>query len=343
VSLPPPVPRYHPPVQHGSRKAIIAALVANLGIAIAKFVGFTITGAASMLAESVHSVADSGNQALLILGGSRAAKAATPDHPFGYGRERYFWAFVVALVLFSFGGVFAAYEGYQKLSEPHELESPLVAVGILVFAIIVESLSLRTAVREANLSRRGESWWSFVRHSKSPELPVVLLEDLGAEIGLFLALIGVGLAELTGDPRWDAMGSLAIGVLLIAIAVLLAVEMKSLLLGERATPADEGAIRTAVEASPEVRRLIHLRTQHIGPEELLVGAKVELQPQLSFNEVVQAVNATEGRIRAAVPSARMIYIEPDVFRESTTTEIASPAEAQHEPTSTSAPENTGSP
>lgn len=304
-------------MQHGSRKAIFAALLANLGIAVAKFVGFLVTGAASMLAESVHSIADSGNQALLILGGNRAARKATPEHPFGYGRERYFWAFVVALVLFSFGGLFASYEGYQKLSEPHELNAPLVAVGILVFAIVVESLSLRVAVREANLTRAGQSWWSFIRHSKSPELPVVLLEDLGAEIGLFLALMGVGLAELTGDPRWDAMGSLAIGVLLIAIALLLAIEMKSLLVGEGASPADTDAIRSAIEGGRDVRRLIHLKTEHLGPEELLVGAKVELQPHLSFAEVVAAINDTEVRVRAAVPAARVIYLEPDIYTEAT--------------------------
>ena len=302
-------------MQHGSRKAIFAALLANLGIAVAKFIGFLITGAASLLAESVHSVADSGNQALLILGGNRAAREATPERPFGYGRERYFWAFVVALVLFSFGGLFAAYEGYQKLSEPHELESPLVAVGILVFAIVVESLSLRMAVQAANVTRGGQSWWSFIRHSKSPELPVVLLEDLGAEIGLFLALLGVGLAELTGDPRWDATGSLAIGVLLIAIALLLAVEMKSLLVGEGASPADTVAIRHAIVGAPDVRRLIHLRTEHLGPEELLVGAKVELERGLSFAEVVAAINTTEDRVRAAVPAAQVIYLEPDIYNE----------------------------
>jgi cation diffusion facilitator family transporter len=300
-------------VQHGSRKAIFAALIANLGIAIAKLVGFLLTGAASMLAESVHSLADSGNQALLILGGSRAARKATPEHPFGYGRERYFWAFVVALVLFSFGGLFASYEGFQKLRDPHELESPLIAVGILVFAILIESWSLRTAVLEARAAKGQASWWSFIRHSKSPELPVVLLEDLGAEIGLFLALIGVGLAELTGNARWDALGSLAIGILLIGIAVLLAMAMKSLLVGEGASPADTEAIRTAIEGSADVQRLIHIRTQHIGPEELLVGAKVELDAHLSFAEVVAAVNVTEGRVRAAVPTARVIYIEPDSY------------------------------
>lgn len=308
-------------VQHGSRKAILAALIANLCIAVAKFVGFLITGAASMLAESVHSMADSGNQALLILGGSRAARKATPEHPFGYGRERYFWAFVVALVLFSFGGLFASYEGFQKLSDPHELETPLVAVGILVFAIAVESWSLRTAVREARLVKGDESWWSFIRHSKSPELPVVLLEDLGAEIGLFLALIGVGLAELTGNARWDALGSLAIGVLLIVIAVLLAVEMKSLLVGEGASPKDAEAIRAAIEGAPDVKRLIHLRTEHLGPEELIVGAKVELDAGLSFVEVAAAVNAIESHVRGAVPAARVMYVEPDVYSADTAAEV----------------------
>ena len=301
-------------MQEGSRRAIIAALLANSGIAIAKFVGFLITGAASMLAEAVHSVADTSNQALLLLGGSRARRQATPEHPFGYGRERYFWAFVVALVLFSMGGLFAIYEGIEKLRHPHEVESLAVAVVILLVAIALETFSLLTAVREANHVRGDQSWWTFVRRSKNPELPVVLLEDLGAEIGLFLALGGVVLARVTEEPRWDAAGSLGIGILLVTIALVLAGEMKSLLIGESAAPADEQAIRTAVEAAPEVRRLIHMRTQHLGPDELLVAAKLEFEGSLSFPELADAVNATETRLRQAVPAARIVYIEPDLTR-----------------------------
>jgi cation diffusion facilitator family transporter len=301
-------------VQEGSRKAIIAALIANSGIAVAKFVGFLITGSASLLAEAVHSVADTSNQGLLLLGGSRARRKATPEHPFGYGRERYFWAFVVALVLFSMGGLFAIYEGVEKLRHPHETESFGIAVAILLVAIALETFSLTTAVREANHVRGDQSWWSFIHRSKNPELPVVLLEDVGAEVGLFLALGGVLLAHYTGEARWDAAGSLGIGILLVVIAILLATEMKSLLIGESAAPTDEQAIRGAVEGTPAVRRLIHMRTQHLGPDELLVAAKLEFDANLSVAELADAVNDTETRLRAAVPAARVIYLEPDLTR-----------------------------
>jgi len=306
-------------VQEGSRKAIIAALIANSGIAVAKFVGFVITGSASLLAEAVHSVADTSNQGLLLFGGSRARRKATPQHPFGYGRERYFWAFVVALVLFSMGGLFAIYEGIEKLRHPHETESFGIAVAILVVAIVLETFSLSTAVREANHVRGDQSWWSFIHRSKNPELPVVLLEDVGAEVGLFLALGGVLLAHYTGEARWDAAGSLGIGILLVVIAILLATEMKSLLIGESAAPTDEQAIRGAIEGTPAVRRLIHMRTQHLGPDELLVAAKLEFDGKLSFAELADAVNDAETRLRAAVPAARVIYLEPDLTRQTTAT------------------------
>jgi cation diffusion facilitator family transporter len=303
-------------VTEGSRKAIIAAFIANLGIAIAKFVGFLLTRSASLLAESVHSLADTGNQGLLFLGGSRAKQEPTPEHPFGYGRERYFWAFTVALVLFSMGGLFALYEGIDKLRHPHEVGSIGIAIGILVFALLLEGNSLRVAVKEAKLTKSPDvSWWHFIRHSKQPELPVVLLEDTGAELGLLFALFGVIMAHVTGEPRWDAVGSVAIGVLLIAIAILLIIEMKGLLIGESANPANRAAITAALEGSRHVDRLIHLRTEHIGPEEILVAAKVEYDSSLTFDEVSQAINATEVNIRAAVPAARMIYIEPDLHRE----------------------------
>ena len=301
-------------MQEGSRKAIVAALVANSGIAVAKFVGFLITGSASLLAEAVHSVADTSNQGLLLFGGSRARRRATPEHPFGYGRERYFWAFVVALVLFSMGGLFAIYEGIEKLRHPHAPESFGVAVVILVVAIALETFSLTTAVREANHVRGDQSWWSFIHRSKNPELPVVLLEDVGAEVGLFLALGGVIVAHVTDEPRWDAAGSLSIGILLVVIAIVLATEMKSLLLGEAASPTDEQAIQGAIESSPGVRRLIHMRTQHLGPDELLVAAKLEFEETLSFNQLADAVNDAETRLRQAVPAARVVYLEPDLTR-----------------------------
>ena len=296
----------------GSRGVVLIAFFANLGIAIAKFVGFAITGAASMLAETVHSLADTGNQGLLLIGGSRAERKATPQHPFGYGRERYFWAFVVALVLFSVGGLFAIYEGVQKLRDPHEIESIGVAVGILIVAIGLESIALTKAYKVANAQRGDKSWPEYIRHSKEPEIPVVLLEDIGAEIGLFLALGGIAVAQITGEPRWDAAGSLGIGVLLVVIAIVLAIEMKSLLIGESAGPAMEEEIRQTIEASPDVRRLIHLRTQHLGPEELLVGAKIEVSASLDVAGVAAAINGTEHRLREAVPAARIIYLEPDI-------------------------------
>ena len=298
----------------GSRKAILAAFLANMGIAITKFVGFLLTGSASLLAETVHSIADTGNQALLFLGGQRAKKAATPMHPFGYGRERYFWAFAVALVLFSMGGMFALYEGIQKLRHPHDIESLPIAIGILVIAIALESWSMHTAVRESRHSKGpNTSWWGFIRTTRQPELPVVLLEDLGALCGLFVALTGVVLAAITGNPRFDAAGSVAIGVLLVVIAIVLAVEMKSLLIGESATEGESANIVDAIEGSTHVERLIHMRTEHLGPEEILVGAKIEFSSGLSVDELVGALNATEDRIRAAVPTATVIYLEPDQF------------------------------
>ena len=301
-------------MHEGSRRAIVAALVANLGIAVAKFVAFAFTGAASLLAEAVHSVADTGNQALLILGGARARRLPTEEHPFGYGRERYFWGFVVALVLFSLGALFAIAEGLEKLVHPHALESPAWAVGVLVLAIALETGSFLTARREANRVRGSQSWASFIRHAKSPELPVVLLEDVGALTGLVLALVGIGAAAWTGEARYDALGSVAIGVLLGGIAVILAIEMKSLLIGEAATVADVATIRAALSATPHVARVIHLRTLHLGPEELLVAAKLAMDPKLDFAAVALVIDEAERRVRAAVPAARLIFIEPDVDR-----------------------------
>jgi cation diffusion facilitator family transporter len=299
---------------HGTR-AVVAALLANAGIAVAKFVGFALTGATSMLAEAVHSVADSGNQVLLLFGGKRAQRKATPEHPFGYGRERYFWSFVVSLILFSLGGMFATYEGILKIRDPHELESLNVAVIILVVAIVMESLSFRTAIVEANRVKDPQlSWWAFIRRTKQPELPVVLLEDLGALIGLVTALIAINLAHFTGDAVWDGVGTLLIGLLLIVIAFVLAIEMKGLLIGEAATRTDQEKIAAAIEVEPSVQRLIHMRTEHIGPDELLVGAKIELVDGLSVPEVAEAVNRIESNVRRNVPTARVMYLEPDVFR-----------------------------
>ena len=300
---------------NGSRKAIFAAFFANLGIAISKFIGFLLTGSASLLAETIHSAADTGNQMLLFLGGQRARRSATPEHPFGYGRERYFWAFAVALVLFSMGGMFALYEGISKFRDPHEVESLGIAIVILVVAIVLESFSLRTAVKESNHVRQpGTSWWRFIRGTKQPELPVVLLEDVGALIGLFFALGGVITAHVTDDARWDAVGSISIGLLLIVIAIVLVIEMKSLLIGESASADMREAIIAAIESAAHVDQLIHIRTEHIGPDEILVGAKIEYSSSLSADQLVAAINATEDAIRAAVPAATVIYLEPDLQR-----------------------------
>ncbi|MBT2409677.1 cation diffusion facilitator family transporter [Streptomyces sp. ISL-12] len=312
----------------GGTKAIVAALAANLAIAVSKFVAFLFSGSSSMLAESVHSLADSGNQALLLLGGKRAQRAATPQHPFGYGRERYIYAFLVSIVLFSVGGMFALYEGYEKIKHPHELEHWYWPVGVLVFAIIAESFSFRTAIKESNALRGKQSWTEFVRRAKAPELPVVLLEDLGALVGLVLALGGVGFALLTGNGVWDGIGTLCIGVLLILIALVLAAETKSLLLGESAGTEAVEKIETAIVAGDTVTGIIHMRTLHLGPEELLVAAKIAVRHDGTATEIAAAIDAAEGRIREAVPIARVIYLEPDIYSE---TEAAKGADREATP------------
>ncbi|MEU8192304.1 cation diffusion facilitator family transporter [Microbispora amethystogenes] len=298
----------------GGTKAILAALGANMAIAVAKFVAFIFTGSSSMLAESVHSVADSGNQALLMLGGKQATKRSTRKHPFGYGRERYFYAFVVAVVLFTIGALFSLYEGWHKIADPHPVESPQWAFGVLVFAIVAEGFSFRTAIKESREHKGKESWFSFIRRAKAPELPVVLLEDFGALLGLVFALFGVAMAVITGNGMWDGVGSLVIGLLLAVIAVILAVETKSLLIGESAAPEMEKKICAALESAPEVSRVIHLRTLHLGPEELLVAAKIAVEHDDTASEVARGIDEAERRIREAVPIARVIYLEPDLYR-----------------------------
>lgn len=300
-------------MQPGNRRAILAALLANLGIAIAKLVAWLATGAASMLAEGVHSLADTGNQALLLLGGVRARRAATAEHPFGYGAERYFWAFIVSMVLFLLGGIVAIHEGVDKLQHPHDIASPGWAVGVLLVSLVAEGLSFRTAIVESNKLRRETDWWSFIRHAKNPELPVVLLEDAGALLGLLLALVGVTLAMWTGDPIWDALGSVAIGALLTVISIVLATEMKSLLIGESGSPGDRAAVLGALESQPRITRVLHLRTLHLGPDDLLVAAKVELDPGLDSRGVALAINEAETAVRQAVERVGIIYLEPDRY------------------------------
>ena len=299
----------------GGNKAIVAALFANLGIAITKFIAWFFSGSSAMLAEGVHSLADTSNQVLLLRGGVKAKRAATPEHPFGYGRERYVYAFVVSIILFSVGGMFSIYEGIEKLTNPHPLENAWLPILVLVIAIVLESFSLRTAVRESNLVRGKQGWVEFVRRSKAPELPVVLLEDLAALLGLFFALAGVGLTIISGDSVFDAIGTLAIGALLIVVAIILGIETKSLLLGEGASAADAVRIRDAINADPEVEALIHMKTLYLGPDELLVAAKIALASQSRLTDIAASINAVEARIREAVPVARVIYLEPDIYVE----------------------------
>ncbi|MEU8331364.1 cation diffusion facilitator family transporter [Micromonospora sp. NPDC048839] len=299
---------------NGGTKAIVAALLANIGIAVTKFIAFLLSGSSSMLAEAVHSVADSGNQGLLLLGGKRAKRAATPEHPFGYGRERYIYAFIVSIVLFSIGGLFALYEAYHKWDYKEGIkEWHWLPVVVLVAAIIMESFSFRTAIKESNHIRGNQSWVRFIRRAKAPELPVVLLEDFGALVGLVFALFGVGMTLITGNGRWDAAGTAMIGVLLVVIAVVLAFETKSLLLGEGAEASDLATIERAVTDGPEVERIIHMKTLYLGPEELMVAAKIAVPEWESAHDLARGINAVEARIRAAVPIARVIYLEPDVY------------------------------
>jgi cation diffusion facilitator family transporter len=297
----------------GGSKAIFAALGANLGIAVIKFIAFALTGSSSMLAEGVHSVVDSGNQGLLLRGGRLARRSATPAHPFGFGRDRYVYGFLVALMLFSAGGLFALYEGVEKIRHPHHLDSPLIAIGVLVVAIALESFSLRTAVRESRHLKGDDTWLGFIRHAKNPELPVVLLEDVAALVGLAFALGGVGLAVLTDEAVWDGIGTCAIGGLLITVAIVLVIETKSLLVGEAAAPAELTKIEAGL-TGPGVERIIHLRTMHLGPDELLVGAKLAMPAGATLPQIAAAIDGAERRVRAAVPSALAIYLEPDLDR-----------------------------
>ena len=310
----------------GGTKAVVAALLANTGIAVTKFVAFFLTGVSSMLAEAIHSVADAGNQGLLLVGGRRSKREATPEHPFGYGRDRYIYSFIVAIVLFSVGGLFALYEAYHKWHEIHDVHGtpedsilnsrwwwvPLVVLGI---AIVLESLSFRTAIIETNKIKGDSSYWSFIRRAKSPELPVILLEDLAALLGLVFAFFAVGLSLITENLYFDVGGTALIGVLLVTVAVTLAIETKSLLLGEAADPRAQQHIRDALEGTAGVEQIIHMKTLHLGPEELLVAVKIGVGRTESAGDVAATIDAAERAIRAGEPTAQVIYLEPDIYRE----------------------------
>ena len=296
-------------------KAVVAALAANLGIAIAKFAAFLVTGSASMLAESVHSVADTGNETLLLIGRGRSRRARTAEHPFGFGRERYFYAFVVAVMLFTVGAVFSIYDGIHKILSPGHLDSPIVAYVVLALSMVLEGLSLRTGIREANAVRQqGHGWRQFVHLTKTPELPVVLLEDTAALLGLCFAFLGVLLSQVTGHEQWDGVGSVGVGLLLACAAFIVGYETKSLLIGESATEEMSARIVAAIEGGSEKFRLIHLRTSHIGPESLLVAAKIGVPADSTVVELTSGIDAAEKRVRAAVPIAETIYLEPDIYR-----------------------------
>ena len=297
----------------GGNKAILAALAANLGIAVAKFVGYLLSGSSSMLAESVHSLADSGNQVLLLIGGKRSRRTATVEHPFGYGRERYIYAFMVSIILFTIGGVYSIYEGVHKLQHPEPIERAWIPIAILLVSIGLESFSLRTALGESKEHREGISILEFVRRAKAPELPVVVLEDIAALTGLMLALVGIVISVITGDGIWDGIGTVAIGLLLVLVAIVLGVEVKSLLVGEGASPQDTVAIEKAALAGEGVERIIHMKTLYLGPDELMVGMKVAVAATDSAREVASTIDALERRVRAAVPIARVLYIEPDIY------------------------------
>ena len=299
----------------GSTKAIIAALLANLGIAIAKFVGYLVSGAASMLAESVHSLADTANQFLLIIGGKQARKAASEEHPFGYGRSRYVYAFIVSVILFTVGGMFSIYEGLDKLQHPHELENVWVPVIVLIVGLVLEGFSLATAIRESKPLKGNRNWFQFIRRAKAPELPVVLLEDTAAELGLLFALLGVGLSALTGNPMWDAVATLAIGGLLVLVAIILGIEMASLLIGEGASNAEVYKIRKALSGADGVEQVIHMKTLYLGPDELMLAAKIGVKKHASGLEIAKTIDAAEAAVREALPITRVIYLEPDIPRD----------------------------
>ncbi len=299
----------------GGLKAVLAALAANVGIAISKFLAFAFTGSSSMLSEAIHSLADSGNQLLLLYGNKRAHQRRDKTHQFGYGRLRYVYGFVVAIVLFLVGGLFSLYEGFHKFHYPEPLEDAWVAFTVLFVAMALESFSLRTALRESRKVRGRRGLFRFVHDTRQPELPVVMLEDMGALVGLCFALFGVSMATITGNGAWDGLGAMSVGLLLVVIAIFLAMEMTSMLVGESALPEEQRAITTALAASDGVVGIVHLRTLHLGPDEVLVAAKIGVDREQTGSEISKAIDAAEVRVRAAVPNKKLvIYIEPDIIR-----------------------------
>lgn len=292
-------------------RAVLYALGANFAIAVTKYVAAAITGSGSMLAEAVHSTADCGNQLLLLLGLKRAKRPPTLDYPLGYGKETYFWSFIVAIMLFSVGGLFSVYEGWHKLHEPEELSYPLVALGVLAFGIAAESFSMWGCLREVNLARGDQNLWEWFRSSRNAELVVIFGEDLAALFGLTLAFIAVGVAWATGDVMWDALGSIAIGVLLIVVAVLVGVEVKSLLIGQGVEPRVRKEMVAFLEGQPAIASVLNVLTLHMGGD-VLVAVKARMREQGSQGGLVEAINATEKAFRARFPQVQWVFFEPDV-------------------------------
>ena len=297
----------------GGNRAIVAAMLANLGIAVTKLIAALFSGSGAMLAEAVHSFADTINQVLLLVGGRRSTKAADEEHPFGYGRARFLYGFLVAIILFSVGGAYSIYEGIHKLQNPEPLEVPWLPIVVILISMVLEGFSFRTARHESLPFKGSGSWISFIRRAKAPELPIVLLEDTAALTGLVFALLGVGLTIITGNPLFDALGTLFIGALLILVALILGIETKSLLIGEGASPENVATIRDAINAHPTVESLIHMKTLYLGPDELMIAAKVAFPKATRLVEIATAIDALEADIRTKIPTARVIYIEPDLF------------------------------
>jgi len=297
--------------QADSLRSIFFALGANVAIAIAKTAGAVATGSASMLAEAIHSFADCGNQALLIWGLKEAKRTASADHPLGHGRAIYFWSFIVALMLFSMGGLFSIYEGVHKLHDTEPVRYAWVAVGILGFSIVAESVSLWGALREINKERGDQGLWRWFRSSRQSELLVILGEDIAALGGLVLALGFIGLAMLTGNPVWDAIGSIGIGVLLIGVAILVGIEVKALLVGQSAEPQVLAALRAHLEAQAPVAQVYSLITQQLGSD-IMVAVKARMRPLGTDVALIEAINTVERSLRATFPQVRWVFFEPDL-------------------------------
>jgi len=296
--------------QADSLKSIFFALAANLAIAIAKTIGAVFTGSSSMLAEAIHSFADCTNQALLLWGLKEAKRTASSEHPLGHGRAIYFWSFIVALMLFSMGGLFSIYEGVHKLQSHEPVRYVWVAVAILVFGIVAESASLWGALREINKDRGELSLWQWFRSSRQSELLVIFGEDVAALGGLVLALAFILLSMVTGNPVWDAFGSICIGVLLVLVALLVGIEVKSLLVGQSAEPRMQRRLHAHIGAQPEVVQIYSLITQQLGSE-IMVAVKARMQPAASDVALIESINRVERGLRAAFPQVRWIFFEPD--------------------------------